>query len=163
MRQLRTALSALFTTALEDGIVRTNPVAGIRLPPGPPVATEDAPIVKAMTCSELSELLGALPPRWHLFFEFLAHTGLRISEAVGLTWKHLDLGQTPRVLVRQQICDAEVRRLKSTDSRRTIPSPRAWPRVCAEADMRLDQMKARPSSRQTPSRISAGPTWRRES
>jgi hypothetical protein len=36
MRLLRTSLSALFTTALEDGLVRTNPVTGIRLPPGAP-------------------------------------------------------------------------------------------------------------------------------
>lgn len=121
MRLLRTALSALFTTAMEDGIVGTNPVGGVRLPHGPPSASEDVPIVKAMTCAELSMMLGALPSRWHLFFEFLAHTGLRISEAVGLTWEHVDLGQTPRVLVRQQICDGEVRRLKSSDSRRTIP------------------------------------------
>jgi integrase len=136
MRLLRTALSALFTTALEDGLVRTSPVTGIRLPPGPPNAPEDALIVKAMTCAELSALLAALPPDWHLF---LAHTGLRISEALGLTWEHVDLGPAPRVMIRQQICDGEVRRLKSSDSRRTIPLS---PGMAAR--LRESRLKARP-------------------
>jgi integrase len=30
---------------------------------------------------------------WRLFFEFLTHTGLRIAEAIGLTWRHLDLDE----------------------------------------------------------------------
>jgi integrase len=40
---------------------------------------------------------------------------------MGLTWEHVDLGPVPQVRVRQQIRDGEVRRLKSSDSRRTIP------------------------------------------
>lgn len=66
-------------------------------------------------------MLAALPPDWRLFFEFLAHTGLRISEAIGLTWRHLDLGTRPRVLVREQFYGGERRRLKSNHARRDIP------------------------------------------
>ena len=47
-------------------------------------------------------LLAAIPEGWRLFFEFLAHTGLRISEAVGLTWAHIDLGDRPHIEVREQ-------------------------------------------------------------
>src|SRR5436190_21600604 len=34
IRKLRAALSALFATAVEDGLIRSNPVAGIRIPNG---------------------------------------------------------------------------------------------------------------------------------
>jgi integrase len=31
-------------------------------------------------------MLFAIPEEWTLFYELLTHTGLRISEAGGLTW-----------------------------------------------------------------------------
>ncbi len=101
LRLLRTALSALFTTALEDGIVRMNPVTGVRIPPAANAASaDDEPVGRPLTRAELARLLAALPARWRLFFEFLTHTGLRISEAIGLTWEHIELGDRPRVLPR---------------------------------------------------------------
>ena len=75
----------------------------------------------ALTRAELALLLAAVPAEWRLFFEFLAHTGLRISEAIGLTWRHLDLGTSPRVLVREQFYEGERQRLKSRHSRRELP------------------------------------------
>lgn len=39
--------------------------------------------------------MAALPDSRRLFFEVLAHTGLRISEQVGLTWQYLELGEPP--------------------------------------------------------------------
>jgi integrase len=54
-------------------------------------------------------------------FELLAHTGLRISEAVGLTWEHVDLGDRPRVRVREQVYRGERKRLKSGHGSRDIP------------------------------------------
>jgi integrase len=65
--------------------------------------------------------LAALPGEWLLFFEFLAHTGLRISETIGLTWGHLDLGERRRVLVREQLYEGKRRRLKSGSGRRDVP------------------------------------------
>ena len=44
-----------------------------------------------------------------------------ISEAIGLIWRHLDLGTRPRVLVREQFCEGERRRLKSRYARRDLP------------------------------------------
>jgi integrase len=41
-------------------------------------------------------VLAAVPGEWRTFFEFLAHTGLRISEAIGLTWQRVELGARPR-------------------------------------------------------------------
>ena len=92
------ALSAMFATAVEDGLLRSNPV---QRRTHPPAASDEQPEeddrAKALTRAELALFLAALPSDWRLFFEFLAHTGLRISEAIGLTWAHLDLGERPRV------------------------------------------------------------------
>jgi integrase len=119
VKGLRAALSAMFATAVEDRLIRSNPVQGMRIPAVPPDPGDDH--AKALTRGELALVLAALPAEWRLFFEFLTHTGLRISEAMGLTWAHLDLGTRPRVLVREQFCEGERRRLKSRHARRDLP------------------------------------------
>lgn len=120
IRKLRAALSALFATAVEDGLIRSSPVVGVRVPTGREDGEAVAP-PKALTRTELAALLEALPEQWGLFFELLAHTGLRVSEAVGLTWAHLDLGARPRVQVREQVYRGERKRLKSVHARRDVP------------------------------------------
>ena len=119
VRGLRAPLSAMFATALEDGLVSTNPIRGVRIPP-PREATEDRK-QRSLTRVELTELLAALPEEWRLFFEFLTHTGLRISEALGLKWRHIELGASPRVKVREQLHDGKRKRLKSPQGRRDLP------------------------------------------
>lgn len=122
LKKLRAALSAMFATALEDGLVKANPIAGVRIPA--PVAGADLEYeetAKALTRAELAVLLAAMPAEWRLFFEFLTHTGLRISEAIGLTWQHVELGVRPRVLVREQFYRGQRRQLKSRQGRREIP------------------------------------------
>lgn len=122
IKKLRAALSAMFATAVEDGYVRSNPVGGVRVPPAATDPERDGDgAAKALTRAELSIFLAALSVEWRLFFEFLAHTGLRISEAIGLTWAHLDLGERPRVLVREQFYEGKRRRLKSGSGRRDVP------------------------------------------
>lgn len=53
-------------------------------------AQEPGREVPAMTRAELSAVLGHIPEQWRLLFELLAHTGLRISEAIGLTWADVE-------------------------------------------------------------------------
>jgi integrase len=120
MKGLRAALSAMFETAVDDGLLRSNPAQGVRLR-GKTDSDAEEENAKALTRAELALLLAALPPEWRLFFEFLAHTGLRISEAIGLTWQHLDIGTRPQVHVREQFYEGERQRLKSASSRREIP------------------------------------------
>jgi integrase len=121
IKKLRAALSALFATALEDGLVRSNPVRGVRVPAAAIGLEPNDDQAKALTRAELGVVLAAIPDGSRLFFELLVHTGLRISEAVGLTWAHLDLGDSPRVLVREQFYKGERKRLKSGNGRRDIP------------------------------------------
>jgi integrase/recombinase XerD len=51
----------------------------------------------------------------------LYQTGLRISEALGLTWGDVEFGERPCVRVRTQVCRGKRRGLKSKSSRRTVP------------------------------------------
>jgi integrase len=121
IKKLRAALSAMFATAAEDGLIRSNPVSGVRIPASPTDAAPEDEHAKALTRSELALLLAALPEDRRLFFEFLSHTGLRISEAIGLTWAHVDLGERSRVRVREQVYKGNRRKLKSDGGRRDIP------------------------------------------
>jgi hypothetical protein len=110
----------MFATAVEDGLLHSNPISGIRIPAGTNDEPEDGR-AKALTRAELRILLAAIPAERRLLCEFLAHTGMRISEVVGLTWANLDLGERPRVRVREQFDKGERKRLKSGSGRRDVP------------------------------------------
>ncbi len=120
IRSILAPLKAMYATAVEDGAVRSNPTVNVRIGIGRR-ADEPGREVRAMTRAELSVVLGHLPEEWQLMFELLAHTGLRISEAIGLTWADVELGRSPRLLVRRQDCRGEIGPLKSAKSRRDIP------------------------------------------
>jgi integrase len=118
VRSVLAPVRAMYATALEDGHVIRNPTAAVRV-----TGRRDGQgrEVWALTRAELSRLLAELPPEWRLFFEILAHTGLRISEAVGLEWRDVEFGERPRLRVRRQDCRGEVGELKSEHSRRDVP------------------------------------------
>lgn len=88
---------ALLATAHEDGLLRSNPAAGLRLlaqvRQAVDVGDEDEDAVKALAPNELTALLAAIPDESRLFFTFLSQTGLRIGEAIELRWRDCDLGQ----------------------------------------------------------------------
>jgi integrase len=119
IRSVMAPVKAMFATAVEDGALRTNPTANVRI--GLRRSIEPSREIRAMTRAELSEVLGRIPQESRLIFELLAHTGLRISEAVGLTWSDLELGAKPRMAVRRQDYRGEVGPLKTAASRRDIP------------------------------------------
>jgi integrase len=120
INKTRAALSAMFATAVEDKTLASNPVRGVRIPAAiNPEPTDDR--AKALTRKELRLLLAAIPADWRLFFEFLTHTGLRISEAVGLRWEHVDLGERPHIRVREQFYKGQRKGLKSSYGRRDVP------------------------------------------
>jgi integrase len=112
-------VKAMYATAVEDGALRTNPTVHVRI--GTRRSIEPSREIRAMTRSELSEVLGRIPAESRLLFELLAHTGLRISEAVGLTWGDLELGADPRMSVRRQDYRGAIGPLKTAASRRDIP------------------------------------------
>lgn len=122
IRKTRASLSTLFATALEDGLIASNPIRGVRIPtPLEKDEPDEKDRAKALTKAELATLLSAIPEDWHLFFEFMVHTGMRISEVIGLNWEHLELEGKPRVKVREQFYRGERKKLKSGAGRRDIP------------------------------------------
>jgi len=130
IRKARAALSTMFSTAAEDGLIRSNPAHGARIPA--PLEGEVERKFKALTREELTMLLTALPEDDRLFFELLTHSGMRIGEAVALTWEHLELGETPCIKVRERVYRGKRGRLKSAAARRDIPlSPAMTARLLA--------------------------------
>ena len=118
-------LKALFATAVEDGLIRSNPAAGVRIPVR---QEEPEERIKALTDEELRCLLGEIPERWRLFFELLAETGLRIGEAAAVTWADLDVGRR-RIHVRRRLYRGSIGPPKSKYGRRAIPISRRLARA----------------------------------
>lgn len=118
VRNALAPVRALLATALEEGLLRSNPAAGIRIASAPsPDAEEEH--AKALSEEELARLLAATAPPWRLLLEFLAHTGLRISEALALIWSDID-PDTHHVRIRRRLyrgIDAP----KSRYARRDVP------------------------------------------
>jgi integrase len=124
-------LRAMLADAVAGDEITANPALGFRLPQGPPRAQDDQEEkAKALKEEELRKLLAALPDKWRLLFEFMAHTGLRIGETLALQWQHLDLGRR-RVLVRRRWYRGSFAAPKSKYGRRDVPltegmSRRLW-------------------------------------
>lgn len=119
IRRVIAPLRAMFATAVEDGALATNPAGAVRVIGRQDEDEERRP--KALTREQLATLLAELPEEWRLFFELLAHSGLRVSEAIGLTWADVEFGKRPRLEIRRQFCRGEWRRLKSRYGRRPVP------------------------------------------
>jgi integrase len=94
VRKLVAPVKCLFADALEEGLIRSNPAADLRLRFNGNGDDEQngEEEVKALTEEELQALLAQLDPRHRFFFRFLAETGLRISEAVEV--RHRDVEGT---------------------------------------------------------------------
>ncbi len=123
IRKYLAPLKKMFATAREEGLLRSNPCHGVSIP-RPPVFDEDEDdIVKAFSRDQLSTVLDALP-KYGLLFRLLACTGLRISEALALEWRHLELyGDRPHVKVRRGIVRGTVGAPKSKYGKRVVPLP----------------------------------------
>ncbi len=122
IRRKLAPVKAFFATAVEDGLLRSNPTAGVKLAPRPTAGVEDdEEQVKALATEELAQLVGQVPDDWRrLLVSTLAQTGLRISEGLGLRWGDLDLAER-RLHVRRRIRDGKAGPPKSGRGRREIP------------------------------------------
>lgn len=124
IRQHVAVLRASLGDAMEDGLIRSNPAKGVRVvvPEGEGTGRAPAEEKRAMTVEQLRLLLSAVRVEWRLFFELLAHTGLRIGEAVELRWgRDVVLGERPHLRVRWQFADGRVCEPKTRYGKRDIP------------------------------------------
>jgi integrase len=108
---------ALLATAVEEGLIRHNPAAGLRLP-----GTVRGK-VKHLEPEELGRLFAETPERWRLWIHLLSYTGCRISEFLVLRWEDVDL-EAGTLSVSRRIYRGELGPPKSEHGVRTIPLTR---------------------------------------
>lgn len=128
-------VKALLATAHEEGLIRANPTAGLRL--GRTVA--DAPVkqTRALSEDEVVRVLAEVPEQHRLLVELLAQTGVRISEALALTRADIDFGHR-RLRIDKRLANGELDAPKTRYGVRQVPlSPglarQLWTRL-AKAD-----------------------------
>jgi integrase len=124
VRQHVAVVRALLGDAMEEGLIRSNPAAGVRVsvPEGDGTGRPRAREKRALTIDDLRRVAAELPPRWALLFEFLAHTGVRIAELSELRWgRDIILAERPYVRLRWQYADGRVCEPKTRYGSRDIP------------------------------------------
>ncbi len=119
-RRILAPLKACLAQAVEDGDLRTNPTAGVRLVVADQSNGEAEP-VKTLTQDELNRLVKHVGDGWHgLMVRLMAQTGIRIGEALGLRWQDVDT-LTGRIHIRQRVRAASVNAPKSENGKREVP------------------------------------------
>ena len=122
IRNVMGPLRACLATATREGLIRSNPARDVDLPHRPTAEGIEDEEVRAMSREELTTLLSLAPERSRVLFWFLAATGLRISEAIALQWRHLELeGSSPHVKVRRGVVRGLLGPPKSRHARREVP------------------------------------------
>jgi integrase len=131
IRNAMAPVKALLATALEDGDIRSNPSAGVRIALAEDVQAdfvEAAEQRRALTLVELGRLLTALPDdEARLMFDLLATTGVRWGEVAELRGGDVTFGKRPVLRVRRSWSapragkSGRVKTPKSRYSRRDIP------------------------------------------
>lgn len=129
-RTIRTylaALSPMFNTAMNDyKIIKENPLKNIKLQK-PKEGTKDK--IKALNEEEYQQVLALFKdkPKHSLLVQLILKTGLRIGEAVGITWDCIDF-KDRKITINKQWkilkngkAGSGFGKLKTTNSYRTIP------------------------------------------
>jgi integrase len=121
VRRLMAPVKVMLATAFEDGLIRSNPSAGVRLAlPRAANAEHDDDQVKALDQDQLRKLVDSLTGWQQTMVVLAAESGLRIGELMGLEWGRVDIDGR-MVQVRQRIRGTEVDSPKSTRSKRDVP------------------------------------------
>lgn len=74
-----------------------------------------------ISTAELTRILAASEFPWRALWAVMGLAGLRISEALGLAWVHLDLDEPPLMRVRQGAAAGQLLPLKTKTSRAALP------------------------------------------
>jgi integrase len=107
--------------AEREGLVHGAPANGLLLPRRRGGNGWHFEQGRFMTREQLRRVLTEIPNEWLPFFELLASTGLRVSEAIALRWMDLELDGSPCLWVRRSIVRGVVGAPKSRFGRRCVP------------------------------------------
>jgi integrase len=122
IRNVVVPVRACLASAVREGLLRSNPAREVDLPHRPTADDLEGEDVKVMSSEELSTMLGSVSDKWRLFFRLLAATGLRISEAIALQWRHMALdGRRPHVKVRRALVKGRMGPPKTRYGHRDVP------------------------------------------
>jgi integrase len=109
------ALQRFFSEMVTNGRIARNPALGVKPGSRPAVALDGGG--QALEVEQVTSLVDATPDYWKPLIALLATSGLRISEALGLRRRDLDLaGGT--ATVRQTVVEVEGRQVLSTPKSR---------------------------------------------
>jgi len=115
IRNVFAPVRAMLADAAEDGLIRSNPAAGVRVPANAKPA-DDRP--KVLSEREVQALIEAIPAEHRLLVQVVAETGVRISEALAWTWADFD---GKRLHVRRRLYLGGMADPKSSYGKRAIP------------------------------------------
>lgn len=124
IQKLRHTISPAFDSAVEDEIIRRNPMKSQRLK----INTDKESHHKAIPSAQMRELragIGRLPERERRFAALLCYTGMRLEEVLGLRWEDIDFSKHEihicRAVVHPKRNRPEVKAPKTQTSKRTVP------------------------------------------
>lgn len=128
VRRILSPLRACLASAVAEGVIRSNPTAGVALPARDEQRAIDAgtdhaeQVVKALSTQQLVTFLAVCPERSRTLFKVLAATGLRVSEVIALRWRDLQLdGSSAHVKVRRALVKGRMGPPKSRHGNRQVP------------------------------------------
>jgi integrase len=117
VRNYLAPVKAMLADAYEDGLIRTNPAARVRVTfPASPAAPQRP---KALSANQLAALI-ANALRHQTLILLMAATGLRVGEAIALLWDDIDFGRG-RVRVSRRLYRDGYGPPKSRNGLRDVP------------------------------------------
>jgi integrase len=122
IRNARAALSVMLASAAQDGDLSSNPATGVRYVPSEQTKRAHPKRKRrALTAGDVQAILDAMSDEWRAFFMLLVQTGLRVGEALGLTWGNVHLGDDAHIMVVEQVRRGKRKRLKTEASQARVP------------------------------------------
>lgn len=121
VRNRVTPLRALFRSAFVDRTITSNPASELVVATG---SREAASEMRILSDDELATLIAAMPEWARPLATFIAYTGVRVGEAIGLRWGNVDLDRRT-VHIRERYYRGEYGPPKSRHAIRTVPLPDA--------------------------------------
>lgn len=113
---------AALATAQREGLIRHNPAVKLALPHREQIREDDEDEVKTLSRKQVRQLLAHAPEEHRLLLEVLASCGLRVSEAIALQRRHVQVdGAKPHLKIRRAIVKRRVEPPKTKHGRRDVP------------------------------------------
>jgi integrase len=117
LRGMRASLSRVLSWAVACDWIEKNPCAGVRLPLAGCKVTRTV-----LTTQQVAALASRLEEPYSTLVIFLAATGVRIGEAVGIKWSDFDRNN---LRIQRRIYERKEGTTKTKGSNRSIPIPAA--------------------------------------